>query len=327
MRALATHSDRGGVSLDNPHYRKCLADLFLFLGRSDRLQVDAPDPTTALCTDKPYRVQAALIMAKEDGIIAGCEEVMYLAAEGLLPWNISFNFNDGAKIRRGEILATVKAPLASLLGFERITLNLLQRFSGIATQTAKLRALLPAGIGEKVLLCPTRKTLWGLLDKKAVLVGGGGTHRLSLVDAILIKENHLLARGDDHSCLSDALSKTPSGSKFFEVEVETDAQARELAPLLFGHPNAVIMLDNFPLAAAATTLKWLRSNHPDLLIELSGGINAANISAYAALEPDIVSLGALTNSGVGLDLSLRVITNPKDGGADEKLPDLPSLRC
>lgn len=327
MRALATHCDREGVSLNDPHYRKCLVALFLFSGKSDRLQVDAPDLTTALCADKPYRVQSALITAKEEGIVAGGEEVLYLADEGLLPWSITFHFRDGEKIQRGDILATIEAPLASLLGFERIALNLLQRCSGIATRTDNLRALLPEDARKKVLLCPTRKTLWGLLDKKAVLVGGGGTHRLSLADAILIKENHLLARGDTHACVNEALRKAPPNSKFFEVEVETEEQARVVATLLSGRRNAVIMLDNFDLHQAGATLQWLRKNHPDLMIELSGGITAANLSAYAALQPDIVSLGALTNSGSGLDLSLRLVTNPKDGDEGEKLPDLPARRC
>ena len=125
-----------------------------------------------------------IIVAKQDGIVAGLEEVTWLI-KGYRLQVIGYR-KDGDKIKRGNKILKLTGHIKTILKLERAILNLLQRMSGIATETARLTKLCP-----NVLVCSTRKTPLGLLDKKAVIVGNGGTHRLGLYDWILIKDNHI----------------------------------------------------------------------------------------------------------------------------------------
>lgn len=244
------------------------------------------DITTNLTIKQNKKVKAQ-ITAKESGILAGLEEIEWL----LTTYNlllITYK-KDSRQIKRGDKLISITGGIKDILKLERTALNILSRMSGIATQTNKL---VKKSKG-KALICPTRKTQWGLLDKKAVTLGGGGTHRLGLYDFVLIKDNHL---ANIHN------SKFIIPNSFWEIEADTPAQAKKFSKL---NPGA-IMLDNFSPLQIKKTIPKL---NPKIIIEASGGINESNIAEYAKTGVDVISLGALTHSTKALDVSLELKHN------------------
>ncbi len=202
-----------------------------------------------------------------------------------------------------------------ILKLERTILNIISRMSGIATATNYL-------INKndlKTQLVATRKTLWGLLDKKAVFIGGGLTHRLSLSDEILIKDNHIdIMVNNFHLTRLESLEKilvfikNSQTKRPFEIEVENEKEAYFLnnfyqkmnitAPL-------IIMLDNFESKIALRTIKTIKQqkNIISVIFELSGGINEDNIKDYDKIGADVISIGALTHSVKALNISLKLI--------------------
>ena len=193
-----------------------------------------------------------------------------------------------ARIEKGDAIIKLVGGIKTILKLERTILNILQRMSGIATQTAHLVKLCP-----HVLICPTRKTQWGLLDKKAVTVGGGGTHRLGLYDWILIKDNHLKISNFEFRILN----------KFWEIEVKNEKELKKAIAL---KPD-VIMFDNFKPNQIKKLIKILHEKHPQIIFEASGGINEETIKNYSQTGVDVISLGALTHSTKALDISLDII--------------------
>jgi nicotinate-nucleotide pyrophosphorylase (carboxylating) len=176
--------------------------------------------------------------------------------------------------------------------------------SGIATKTHELVRM----TGGKVLICSTRKTLWGLLDKKAVTVGGGGTHRLGLYDWMLVKDNHLEI--SDFSLRPELRPRGFQISDFYEIEVKNE---KELKKALLLKPGA-IMLDNFKsknikqiLSAKGGPASGWKKHYPNIIIEASGMINEHNIRQYAKSGVDVISIGALTHSAKALDISLDIL--------------------
>jgi nicotinate-nucleotide pyrophosphorylase (carboxylating) len=181
---------------------------------------------------------------------------------------------------------------------ERTALNLLTRMSGIATQTSQLVKKIP----NKTKLYATRKTAPGLryFDKEAVEIGGGKKHRLRLDEMVMIKDNHIAVSGSLESLIKKAKKK----HKRFEVEVEN------IAGLVLAAKSgaSIIMLDNFTpiqIKKAITVLKNQKLRNK-VLLEASGGINSKNISAYGKTGVDIISVGSITNSVKGIDMSLEV---------------------
>jgi len=225
------------------------------------------------------------------------------------------NIKDGSKIKDKDLLIELTGNPLEVLKFERSILNLISRMSGIATSVDSL-------ITKNNLTTPlaaTRKTIWGLMDKKAVAVGGGLTHRLSLSDEILIKDNHidLQARKLTVSrteCLKNILDliKKSSVKKPFEIEVESEKEAYFLSNY-YQKQNVsaplIIMLDNFKPSEAKKTIDTIRGLKKGLKIffELSGGINENNIVDFDNLDADVISLGSLTHSSKALDVSLILI--------------------
>jgi len=207
------------------------------------------------------------IVFKEKGIIAGIEEVEWICHE----YGTSF---DG-KIVSGDV--------RDVLRLERLILNVLGKMSGIATNAVRLKGMAPG-----VLLCPTRKTDWGPLDKKACLVGGCGTHRLGLWDAILIKDNHLAAGVD--------LLELPSEVKFVEIEVKDLSQLRKIE----AEVPVIVMLDNFGVSELKDAISRVRDM--GYLVEVSGGITEKNLQEYAKFGPDIISMSCLTRGVGALDV-------------------------
>jgi len=304
----------GFLTIKNKIYAETCRQLFDFQIKND---VAENDTTSKLIRGK-YKNTKAYISAGESGIIAGIEEVVYLI-EKRTDLKIKIITKDGTSIRKKNLLIELSGNPLKILQFERTILNIISRMSGIATAT---NCLIKKN-NLMTLLAATRKTLWGLLDKKAVFIGGGLTHRLSLSDEILIKDNHIdmmvkklgLTRLESLKKILTFI-KNSQPKRPFEIEVETEKEAYFLnnfyqkthiaAPL-------IIMLDNFEAKIASRTIKTIKKqkNIASVLFELSGGINEDNIKNYDKIGADIMSIGALTNSSKALDISLYLIKLPK----------------
>lgn len=258
------------------------------------------DITTALIPSD--MVIEAEVIAKEDGTIAGIEEgIAFLQSHD---FQVKPLVSDGENVKKRKVILRIVGNARTLLSIERTLLNLLSRMSGIATKT---RCLIEKtrSAGYKTQVACTRKVAPGLLyfDKKAVMLGGGDTHRLHLDDMILIKDNHLAIIGGISKAVKKA-RETVSFSKKIEIEVASADQALEAAEA----GADIIMLDNFSphrIREAITLLKKKRLRKK-VLIEASGGINEQNILEYAASGVDVVSLGEITDSVKALDISLEV---------------------
>jgi len=252
----------------------------------------------------------AEIIANEDGILAGLAEIVWfytrrgLTVEGLKA--------DGEPVRPGEAILRAEGDLKTLLALERTGLNLLQRMSGIATLTGHLQERIRRK-SSATFVVATRKTPWGLLDKRAVHLGGGGTHRLGLWDAILIKTNHLKAlASSEEEAVPLALKRAwlhRGKAIFIEVEVTGLPGALAAARTFQGLQNGqafpcVVMLDNVSPEEARRIILSLRDQglYDDVLIEASGRIAGGMIEAYAEAGVDVISVGALTHSSKALDL-------------------------
>jgi nicotinate-nucleotide pyrophosphorylase (carboxylating) len=267
------------------------------------------DITTAL-TIPAESTSEAQIVAKEAGIAAGIEEAkMLLESLGLKVETLA---SDGERINPKQTLMKIRGNTRTILSTERTILNIVSRMSGIATTTRRLvEKLQKAKLGTKI-AC-TRKTAPGLLylDKKAVLVGGGDTHRLHLDDMVLIKDNHIAVAGSIEVAVKRA-KEVGSFTKKIEVEVSSAEDA--LAAAKAGAD--IIMLDNFSPKQVEKAVSRLEEAafSGKVLIEASGGITAENILEFASKQVDIVSLGELTHSAKTLDLSLEITKIKKTPG-------------
>jgi nicotinate-nucleotide pyrophosphorylase (carboxylating) len=246
----------------------------------------------------------ASVIAREDGIVAGIEEVTILAQT--LGTEVKANVTDGEKIENRQVLLEISGNARTILTFERTLLNLLSRMSGIATKTTILNEKFK-NAGVKTKIAATRKSTPGLLffDKKAVAIGGGDPHRLHLDDMVLIKDNHLAIVGNVEEAVKKAKANT-SFTKKIEIEVTSVADALKAAE---GGAD-IIMLDNFSPQNAKVAVDALReAKFENVLIEASGGITEDKILEYATAGVDVVSIGALTHSVKALDISLEIISH------------------
>lgn len=266
---------------------------------------------------KPGRIVNARIVAKSDGVMAGLDEIKYFLVDSDPNFKPSINgtfdldlhFTDGEKFCNGDILLTLTGDVCDILAIERVLLNFLTRMISVATNTRKLVDMVA---DFDVLLAPTRKTLWGLIDKKAVLVGGGGTHRLNLGDAVMVKDNHLDLLGRDFAFILGKISSSEDVGRFVEVEVENPNEAFEACKLFNSWGSmavGVVMFDNMSPSSIKTSLDEIKNAgyFDNVLFEASGGICEENLCEYAKTGVDIVSLGALTSGCVPtVDLSMDV---------------------
>lgn len=258
------------------------------------------DITTPLIP--PDTIVEAEVIAKEDGTIAGIEEsIAFLQSQDLQAKPL---ISDGESIKKNAVILRIVGNARTMLSIERTLLNFISRMSGIATKTNRLIEK-TQNAGYKTRIACTRKVAPGLLyfDKKAVMLGGGDTHRLHLDDMILIKDNHLAIVGEVSKAVKKA-KEIASFSKKIEIEVSSTDQALEAAKA----GADIVMLDNFSpkeIREAITLLKK-KGLRDEVLIEASGGITEQNILEYAATGVDIVSLGEITDSVKALDVSLEV---------------------
>ncbi len=261
------------------------------------------DVTVAAVIPKNLAAKAVVI-AKDDGTVAGIEEATILAeALGL---KVTVKVSDGDNVKKKQVLMQISGDAQTLLAAERTLLNLLSRMSGIATKTRSLTQKLQVA-GVKARVAATRKSAPGLLyfDKKAVVVGGGDPHRLHLDDMVLIKDNHLALAGGVEAAVKAAKANT-SFTKKVEVEVTTVQDALEAAKV----GADIVMLDNFtPKQAKEAVDKLRKAGFGGVLLEVSGGITGENLLEYAKAQVDVISMGELTHSVKALDISLEIVRN------------------
>jgi nicotinate-nucleotide pyrophosphorylase (carboxylating) len=303
---------RGGrLTLESPAYRDVVRTFTETLLQSDLARGDL----TARSLGMRSRHASAAVLSRDGGVAAGLEEFAFLLrAHGI---DVEFEKKDGDVIRPNETLLRAEGDEAELLALERVGLNLLQRMSGIATATRCLQERVSTHRATRIV--GTRKTPWGLLDKRALHLGNGGTHRLGLGDAIVIKNNHLALlanREEDAAPLAiEKAWKFRKESAFIEVEVRGEAAARAAAQAFRRAQEeaaeeypCLLMLDNMAPETIGAILEMLRREDlwKHVLVEASGGISETNVEAYAATGVDAISIGALTHSVRALDICQRI---------------------
>jgi nicotinate-nucleotide pyrophosphorylase (carboxylating) len=241
------------------------------------------------------------IVAKKQGILAGTGAARQVFHRVDPELKVEILLEDGAKVKPGSKVARVSGSIASILKAERVALNLLQRLSGIASETNLYVARVE---GLPVRIMDTRKTTPGLrsLEKHAVRVGGGENHRMNLSDGVLIKDNHLVALRSQGLNIKEIIARARQNApQQLKIEIEVGTVSEALEAVEAGAD--IVMLDNMNLEDMR---KAVKSIHGRVLIEASGGITLDNVRAVAETGVDFISIGALTHSVRALDISLEL---------------------
>ena len=251
------------------------------------------DITSSLLSKKNI---SARIISREKAVIAGVKYTKEIF--NLKGCKVRILKKDGQKVKPNQTIMNISGDARSILTCERTALNLLTRMCGIATQTNELVNKIP----KRTKLYATRKTAPGLrfFDKEAVKIGGGEKHRLRLDEMVMIKDNHIAVENS----LLNLIRKAKRKHKKFEVEVENNSDA-----ILAAKEGAtIIMLDNFTPGQIKKTIQNLKKENlrNKVKLEASGGINEKNISQYGKTGVDIISIGSITNSVKGIDVSLEI---------------------
>ena len=251
----------------------------------------------------------ALIRCKRSGVLSGVSLIapLYKLVDARLsppiPTKTDVYCSDGDALESGKVICRISGAVIPILSGERVILNLLQHLSGIATVTAKMAEALK---GSKTRLLDTRKTTPGLrvLEKAAVLHGGGFNHRMGLYDMILIKDTHVKHAGSVKAALTKALAQRGGQSvPLIEIEVQTVEQFFEALPL---KPDR-IMLDNMSPAEIETCVEGRDASGLKIELEASGGISLFTLPAIATTNVDFISSGAITHSAPALDINLVMV--------------------
>ncbi len=257
------------------------------------------DHTTLCCIPEDAMGKSHLLI-KEDGILAGVEMAKKVFAKFDPTMQVEVLINDGAHVKVGDIAMVVTGKVRSLLQTERLMLNIMQRMSGIATMTNKYVELIK---GTKTRVLDTRKTTPGLrmLEKQAVKIGGGTNHRIGLFDMILLKDNHIDFAGG----IANAIDRCHNYLKEKNLDLKIEIEVRnfdELQQVLDKGGVNRIMLDNFSVADTKKAVDIIAGRYET---ESSGGITFDTIRGYAEQGVDFISVGALTHSVKGLDMSFK----------------------
>ncbi|MBP5629847.1 MAG: carboxylating nicotinate-nucleotide diphosphorylase [Bacteroidaceae bacterium] len=255
---------------------------------------------TTLCCIPEDAMGAQKLLVKEDGIIAGIEVAKKIFHRFDPELQMEQLMNDGDSVKVGDVAFVVRGKVRSLLQTERLMLNVMQRMSGIATTTARYMKQLE---GTKCKVLDTRKTTPGMrmLEKEAVKIGGGMNHRIGLFDMILLKDNHVDFAGGIKNALDRCQAYLKEKGKNLKIEIEV-RNFDELQQALDHGGADRIMLDNF---SVENTRKAVEIINGRCEVESSGGITLETIRDYALCGVDYVSVGALTHSVKGLDLSFK----------------------
>jgi nicotinate-nucleotide pyrophosphorylase (carboxylating) len=243
----------------------------------------------------------AVIRAEEEGIIAGIAEARALFVHfGIVAEPLK---QDGDAVMLHDIVLSLEGSAKGILLVERAALNIIGRMSGIATQTRKLADRISA-VNPRCRIASTRKTCPGFraLDKKAVQLGGGDPHRMSLSDGILIKDNHLLLVP-----LTEAIRSAKAVSAYRKIEAEVETPQDALTAAQEGAD--ILLLDNMNPRQVQETLAGLeRADLRDqITIEVSGRIDERTLPEYAALDVDVISMGALTHTVKNFSVTLEIL--------------------
>ncbi len=255
---------------------------------------------TTLCCIPADAIGKQRLIIKEDGIIAGVEIAKMVFHKFDPELKVDVFINDGAQVKKGDIAFEVTGKVQSLLQTERLMLNIMQRMSGIATTTHKYMEQLK-GLKTKVL--DTRKTTPGMriLEKEAVKIGGGYNHRIGLFDMILLKDNHVDFAGGIVNAITKARKYLAEKGKEMKIEIEV-RNLDELQQVLNTGGVDRIMLDNFSPELTKKAVELIGGRFET---ESSGGITFDTLRAYGECGVDYISVGALTHSVKGLDMSFK----------------------
>ena len=276
-----------------------LNDLLIDLSFSE--DIGDGDHTTLCCIPQEAMGKSKLLI-KEDGILAGVRIAQEIFKRFDPEMKVEVYIEDGTKVKVGDVAMVVSGRVRSLLQTERLMLNVMQRMSGIATMTAQYVKQLE---GTKTRVLDTRKTTPGMrmLEKEAVKIGGGVTHRIGLFDMILLKDNHV----DFCGGIANALNRCAQyqKEKGLNLKVEIEVRTFDEIQQVMNHGGADrIMLDNFSVENTRKAVELINGRFE---IESSGGITLDTMRAYAECGVDFISVGALTHSVKGLDMSFKAV--------------------
>ena len=273
--------------------------LFSQIGSFLQEDLGRGDITTQSTVLRQQRARGRFL-AKEPMTVAGLEAAEAVFSTLDSQQQIEAFVSDGDEVEEGKVIARTSGFADVLLGGERLALNLLQRLSGIATQT---RRFVREVEGTKAQIVDTRKTTPGLrmLEKYAVLAGGGRNHRFGLDDGVLIKDNHVALAGGVATAVERARKAV---GHLHKVEVEVSRE-RDLRDAVEAGAD-ILLLDNQTPEETRRLVEVARSLKPDVLLESSGGITLENVRAYAEAGVDLISVGALTHSARAVDISFKI---------------------
>jgi nicotinate-nucleotide pyrophosphorylase (carboxylating) len=255
---------------------------------------------SSLASIREDAVSRARLLVKEDGTLAGVELAQHIFAHVDARLKLSVSKNDGVAVKQGEIAFIVEGPARSILLAERLVLNCMQRMSAIATKARHLTRLIE-GTSAKIL--DTRKTTpnFRLLEKWAVLIGGGHNHRIGLFDMVMLKDNHIDMAGGIEQAIIRTKDYLRATKRTLKIEVETRNLAEVREVLRIGGID-VIMLDNMQPEEIREAVSLIGGRYQT---EASGGITEETIRGIAECGVDYISVGALTHSIKSMDLSLK----------------------
>jgi nicotinate-nucleotide pyrophosphorylase (carboxylating) len=287
-------------------------DRWLALVRDEDIGPERLDLTAELAIGERDTMRAT-VRAREAGIVSGLPVIgpLVRAFDGVV--RVEPLASDGEPVEAGRAVATLEGLARDVLMVERPLLNILGRLSGVATRTASFVAAVGAEWPARIY--DTRKTTPGMrhLEKYAVRCGGGYCHRLGLHDAVLVKDNHLAALGDDpmwplrvHEWTLEARRRFEGSVRFFEVEVDTIEQFTMLMAVPEGAIDAVL-LDNMSPGEMRRAVLERDKRHPEWVLEASGGVTLETVERIAATMVDRISVGSLTHGAASLDFGLDAL--------------------
>src|SRR5918997_1230660 len=277
---------------------KAFLDVRKMLANFLQEDIGAGDITSDNIIPAELAAKAEVLSKSRFAVVCGLEEASLLF--DICGCKSEILVKEGSKVAKGTVVMNVSGSARAILKAERTVLNIVMRMSGIATETRRM-----VDLAKGVTILATRKTAPGLryFDKKAVVMGGGATHRMRLDDMVLIKDKHLALLSDLGRCIR--LARKNVGSS---IKVECEARTKEEALAIIAAKADTVMLDNFTPRQAQQTIRQITRMglRNKVKIELSGGINQKNIRHYSRAKPDFISLGYITHSSEAVDFSLEI---------------------
>lgn len=267
-----------------------------------REDIGQGDLTSQYTVNKDLKSSSQIICKSEIAVVAGLEEAKIIFE--ICNCDSKALVNDGDIVKRGIRVMKINGNTRAILKAERTALNLIMRMSGIATDTKKFVDIVKT-VSKDIKVMGTRKTAPGLryFDKKSIILGGGHSHRNTLDELILIKDNHLAVTTSIQSAITNARLKA---GRNMMIECEVSNTKSSIEAIKSGAD--IIMLDNFTPEMAQKTISYLGKSglREKVLIEISGGVNISNIKDYALALPDMISIGSLTHSSNSIDFSMKI---------------------